>query len=126
MTWTNKNRCRPCHAPKDHPAVACEVCGAPYAHAAFLRGHAPKEHGFRPRETALLVERACYLARGWPLPPLPPELRAAFARQPGVRLSAFRARPCGHTHAHLSDILRCIEKNGVPGFESLGPIRRAA
>ena len=31
----------------------------------------------------------------------------------------FRAKPCGHRHAHLSEILTCIERNGVPGFETI-------
>lgn len=34
-----------------------------------------------------------------------------------MRLFELVPRPCGHTHAHLREILDCVEANGVPGYE---------
>ena len=34
-----------------------------------------------------------------------------------LKVFTLRPRPCGHTHAHLSEVLACIEANGNPGLE---------
>lgn len=41
---------------------------------------------------------------------------------PRIRSFAIRARPCRHDlagkpHEHLSEIYRCIERNGNPGIQ---------
>jgi hypothetical protein len=37
-----------------------------------------------------------------------------------IQLTELRPRPCcGVHHKHLAEILACIEKHGVPGFEAI-------
>ena len=82
-------RCPCCCAPRDHPTVICGICGRTFSHIPALHTHAARDadisgHGLPPRLRSLLVERALFAIRGWPAPPIAPEL----ARLIGPRLAS--------------------------------------
>ena len=83
-------RCSTCRAPRDHHPVVCGICGRSFGHGPALRVHAMRRdvesggHGLSPRPGSLLVERALFAIRGWPAPPIAPEL----ARLIGPRLAS--------------------------------------
>ncbi|MFZ0700074.1 MAG: hypothetical protein WAN74_07815 [Thermoplasmata archaeon] len=87
-------RCIECAGPADHPRAPCAICGRTYAHALGVQKHGILHHGLNRREAGLLADRARFFIRGWPVPPVPPELanlidpNATGAQPPVVEVDA--------------------------------------
>ena len=78
------DRCVRCSAPRDHPSASCSACGKAIAHVPEVYTHVVSAHGLSRREASLLADRARCFVRGWPAPPIAPEL----ARLIGPRLES--------------------------------------